>query len=134
MHTGCSSSLVKRHCAGQRAGECGAPRLPLFALVLSSRGDEAQRSVLVHTMALELNQRGAMQAEEGSKEGQRLVLLTESQNKVNTTSMTASGRLFPPSSLRFNRSANGMEPTRSELEQTVRVSNNDSFRHKHRER
>lgn len=59
-------------------------------------------------------------------------------NKVNTTSMTAGGRLFPPSSQRFNRSANGMSlrfrPTRSELEQTVRVSNNDSLRHKHRER
>lgn len=74
MHTGRSPSLAKRRCAGQRAGECGLPHLPSFALVLSSRGDEAQRSVLVHTMALELNQRGAMQGEEGSKEGQKTSL------------------------------------------------------------
>lgn len=88
----------------------GVPHLPLLAPVLSSRGDEAQRSVLVHTMALELNQWGAMQGEEGSKEGQRLVLLTASQNKVNTTSMTASGRLFPPSSQRFNPERKWNEP------------------------
>lgn len=50
--------------------------------------------MLVHTIALELNQRDLMEGEGRSKKGQRLVLLTASQNKVNTTSMAASGQLF----------------------------------------
>lgn len=35
-----------------------------------------------------------MQGEGRSKKGQRLVLLTASQNKVNTTSMMASGQML----------------------------------------
>lgn len=55
--------------------------------------------MLVHTIALELNQRdekqeGGRGGGEEAKKGQRLVLLTASQRKVNTTSMTAGGQLF----------------------------------------
>lgn len=54
-----------------------------FALVLSvsSRTDEAERSVLVHTIALELIQRDVMQGEGRSKKGTETSLKTHSFTK-----------------------------------------------------
>lgn len=91
--------------------------------------------MLVHTIALELNQRGVMQGEGRSKEGQRLVLLTASQNKVNTHNKhDGQWTVVPTRYLHYyliiKHIPNQMS-LRTELEQTVRFSINDLFRQKH---
>lgn len=86
--------------------------------------------MLVHTIALELNQRDEKQEGGGgggeeAKKGQRLVLLTASQRKVNTTSMTAGGQLFQlsaavPFQVKLLQTRRLLQ--RTDVEQTVKPS------------
>lgn len=64
----------------------------------------------------------------GAKKGQRLVLLTASQRKVNTTSMTGGGQLFQLSAaaaFQFIQTSRTQMSQRTDLEQTVKPPTKD---------
>ena len=86
--------------------------------------------MLVHTIALELNQRGVMQGEGRSKKGQRLVLLTASHKKSQHNKHDGQWTVVVPAQCldQIVKTQPG-EPLHlrglSELEQTLRHSVSD---------